>query len=506
MAPSFQADVNGDGNGDEDQFRADVTARHMASLGTFVESLNKAAKNILHVSRAYNRVAGVVTYWSPEVSDRGYLKQHGTELWKVFNNDYGFEVGKSPFELPNTPADRPQNNLLSMIQSVVFTGGISSATENNLFILYYGGHATEDGWWQPKVKSRTRLRWDLIQSVLAEADCDILFIFDCCYGGDMVDSENTWRRRCELLCSTPPGEEASGIEQQSFTRALVQKLKEERKYHNGCEVITLHSILNDIDTRDTFNLTRDPWFMPYSKPGTQISLQPAKDKASGLDPLTPARLRSLSDARVLLKVSFSNPADNPLIKEWERFVRNRPGNILKMKFFVLPKTDTKLLSGKQKAPDVKEREINKIIQEETKMIAAFEARSNAAIMSIPLWLWDLLDPHPAIEFITVVRSNNLIADMLKPKSSRGDSFPIDESDPKPPASPTPMPVTSGKASRGNRRGSSDIDKYFKEAPPFTLQQDWFGRMVKASARMDDPRGGLDSRWKQDRILRQIGAL
>lgn len=281
----------------------------MASLRDPVTNLNESAQNILKTSRIYDQVATLVTYWSDDFADENleYMKTHATELWKLFKDEYGFEVGDKPFELPGKPVDKPRSNLQNAIKDVLVNQRISSEKGNNLFILYYGGHGDEKARWQPQVKGDVAISWDTLQDDLTEADCDILFIFDCCHGGKMVNSFNKWRRRCELLCATTAEETTLGANKESFTRAITMVLANERKTHNGCDIITLHSLLNNqaMKERLKFELDKSAWYQMYSKPSKPaISLYRIKAKTNGADPMTPARLKSLSNARVLLKVAF----------------------------------------------------------------------------------------------------------------------------------------------------------------------------------------------------------
>ena len=197
------------------------------------------------------------------------------------------------------------------------------------------------------------------------------------------------------------------MEERSFTHALIKVLERERKAHNGCDIMTLQSLLNSRKSRDRYKLQADPFFwVPCSqvrgRPRIWLHTLTAGAKSQGADMLTPDQRQTLSDARMLLKISFSDPDDNPLLEEWEEFLRHRPANIFDIKFY---------------------------LHTQTKLHACFETHSNAAIMSIPLWLWDLLEPHPAIEPISVVRSENL----TEKTASGGDS------ETKEPAAPTDRP-------------------------------------------------------------------
>lgn len=387
-------------DGEECAGRDDVTKLHVESLFDFVNDLNKASENILKLERIYDRVAALVTYWADDLSDRKHLSKHGSSLWELFKKTYMFEAGESPFELPGNRELPPYRNLNKRIDDILFEGGISSEKNHNLFILYYGGHATAefggDSLWMPKVKSSMSIDWHSIQNLLKGANCDILFLFDCCYGGAMINPKHRWRKRCELLTSCPPSSDASGIEEESFTWALVCEMKRELMKHKRCDVYMLHNNLNSKRSRDEHSLTRDPTYLSYSRrSGVSISLQPLQDFANGSQPqpLKPDELLSLSEARVLFKISFSNPEHLPVLEEWKDFLRHRPSNITQIKALAY---DSRQLSA-----------YRELVRKVTSLHGLFETHSNVAIMSIPVWLWDLLPRHPLIEYISIVRSQNL---------------------------------------------------------------------------------------------------
>lgn len=400
MAPSQTQGQDEVIDGGECAGRDNVTELHVDSLFDFVTDLNRASENILKLERIYDRVAALVTYWADDLTDRQHLKKHGSSLWELFKNTYMFEAGESPFELPGNRKLQPNRNLNKKIDDIVFEGGISSEESHNLFILYYGGHATAefggDSLWMPKIKSSMSIDWHSIQNLLKEANCDILFLFDCCYGGAMINPKHKWRKRCDLLTSCPPSSDASGIEQESFTWALVCEMEREIVKHKRCDVYMLHNNLNSKRSRDEHSLTRDPTYLSYSRRGgVSISLQPLQNSADGseLQPLKPEELLTLSEARVLFKISFSNPDHSPVLEEWKDFLRNRPSNIAQMK----------ALAYDSRRPST----YPELVRAVTSLHGLFETHSNVAIMSIPVWLWDLLPRHPLIEYITIIRSQNL---------------------------------------------------------------------------------------------------
>jgi hypothetical protein len=98
----------------------------------------------------------------------------------------------------------------------------------------------------------------------------------------------------------------------------------------------------------------------------------------------------LSDARVLVKITFEDPTEDPRErkKEFEEFLQWRPGNLLEVKWG----------TGRE---------------DQVMMHGFFKTNSSSAIMSMPMELWDSLPRKPAYEFISVIRSFDLRNKLLQ---------------------------------------------------------------------------------------------
>ena len=210
MAPSTIAPPNGANHEDDDdegesdsqkhsKMNGPTNTKQMATLQEFLGKLEDAAEGIMKAGRVYDRVSCLVTFWDD--GDRTYLKEHGKRLWDVFRDEYGFETGDEPLALPTAPGSDPNDALVEAIRDRVNpkAGGVSDPNSNNLFILYYGGHASKNkngAIWQSKKKGGSVVEWGPCQALLKDKQCDLLFLFDCCYGGAMIDSDRKWRQRC----------------------------------------------------------------------------------------------------------------------------------------------------------------------------------------------------------------------------------------------------------------------------------------------------------------------
>ena len=238
--------------------RAAITATHLKTLEELVGGLNTTTQNLLAKERQYDQVYTLVTYWSDKVSDRPYLEEYATDLWQVFKDTFNFDVGKEPFKIP---AENPRRAFNKAFQEALERAE-SEEGQTSLLIVYYGGHASaEEGFsgnitWDSDIKGTEKIYWSAHQSQLEETNCDLLFLFDCCYAGAMINPNWNFPRRCELLGSSYPNVKTVGTKEDSFTRVLISVLKEEYKNNGNCDINILNSIL--CDTRRYKSLPTEP--------------------------------------------------------------------------------------------------------------------------------------------------------------------------------------------------------------------------------------------------------
>lgn len=113
----------------------------------------------------------------------------------------------------------------------------------NLLIVYYTGHgdhhSDEDGLHIRGVRReggsrigpafKAKARWKEVESLLAGADADILTILDTCSAGSAVKGSSEDTRVYEVLAATGRKKPTSGPGPKSFTRAMIETLKEQLK-------------------------------------------------------------------------------------------------------------------------------------------------------------------------------------------------------------------------------------------------------------------------------------
>ncbi|KAI6080618.1 hypothetical protein F4821DRAFT_251064 [Hypoxylon rubiginosum] len=363
----------------------------------FVDDLNKASQYIVAPRQIYSNIIALVVHWDESISDRPHIGKNAQDLCKLLEDEYGFDVGSGPFKIPE---ERAQSKFVhELIARQNKLGG--KKAEKNLSILYYGGHAElKDNLpvWRSRQSGHRNgtLKWHECQTYLEDFESDIVMIFDCCYGGSMIDQtfDRNFNRNCEILMASAEKKKASGLKNFSFTAAVVDALREEGKERQGCDMRRLHVILSNKST----GLKVYPYYAWLSRPmGPSIrltSMRPSHNASDSKFPRTPPRPLAESDARVLMKVTFEDPTENPdeRKQEFEGFLQWRPGNLLEVQWG----------AGKE---------------QEVMMHGFFKTESSSAIISMPMELWDSLPQRAAYEFLSVIRSGDQRMDILKPETS-----------------------------------------------------------------------------------------
>lgn len=203
---------------------------HMENFATFQRQVRNGLKNLKSQDVRYNRVEVLMVYWKggdvPKVAEKA--KELGNLLKDA---PYDFTITPHEIDYENLSQRKINSNFLNTLTEI--DSELSEET-SSLLILYYGGHGLvdqSDRLWKPTKSSGKCLYWSNYQRMMHYFDCDILYLFDCCYSLAMVETPETkshHSRRCEILCSSGL-KQKSGIENRTnFTDALVQILQKKR--------------------------------------------------------------------------------------------------------------------------------------------------------------------------------------------------------------------------------------------------------------------------------------
>lgn len=382
--------VNHDDNSEpleEDSVDTDATGlnersqRHLVQLEEFRNRLNRAANSMIEKRKAYRRVVALITVWE-KAPGLEHMEKHARRLHDLLKDTYKFET-----EFYTIPKDA---DLLEFTSR--FSGTIKTVRddEQSLLIFYYGGHGMEDS------KNNTMLiksglgnsagSLDFItaqKTMFGSTRCDKLFLLDCCHSGDMISRDVEWQNATELLGASSKSATASSRISSSFTRALVDELKEP-----GYDIWTLWSALSDRKKMDDYGLAADPYYFDYSghhlPPISMQTFDIQHTKKCDVGALA----RSCSNARMLIKVTFRSDAQN-LLTSWQNFFSHSPHEVAEYKFAAHMETTPTL-------------------------VALFESNSCTAIITLPVWLWaGMIAGAKGYEALAIIRSDNFVDQLTR---------------------------------------------------------------------------------------------
>ncbi|EXJ65042.1 hypothetical protein A1O7_01381 [Cladophialophora yegresii CBS 114405] len=355
---------------------------------------------------AYDNVRVLLIYWSK--GEYKEMKTNAAKIGNTFRTVYGFDV-MEPLELPE---ERPGNKLGERLNNVAAIS--SEKGKNDLLIIYYCGHAEwkpgnpDDLIWKPRKVDQPRISWKQKQADLHDADCDLLFILDCCYAGRMVKMEkNTWRRRCEVLGAVDANTKARVEEHLSFTTALCANLT------TGAYAQDLYLVLSHSDAMDKHKLRHAPSWSKYLfnedyKFG--IYLRPQKKDVAGHqmpqnnshEAIQDPQIRDLgevqakSDAVMVIACKMQKQPQPEELRHWENIMIASPLSVTAMRFQALSMDEIREFEEQCRRAAV-----------EVKLASVFHG-STVAILSMPIWMWCNLQPSPSYEAIALVRSHDLL--------------------------------------------------------------------------------------------------
>ena len=314
------------------------------------------------------------------------MKEEAKGLLSLFRDDYG--LGVEEFIIPANERATISFNAFLPAQIIKHE---DEKGDNKLLILYYGGHGHWDRrsnkhYWKP-VQDRSHTLSDVsmplttMRENLQLVTCDLLLLFDCCYSLAMMGEDFVGKRRAWLLAAAGNVERASGTPGNTWTAAITKELKQ-LKDSGGVSA----SQLNDILTRSekvlrTYKLTATPFIRCYSAPSflSDIFIEVIEKQSKGNEvsggTKQPEKLQT--DARMLIKIAFRNPADELKQSLWEYWFATRPPNFSEVEFAILKQIE---------------------------VVDLFQANSCVLLVTMPVSLWAFFPPHPAYDCIDMVRS------------------------------------------------------------------------------------------------------
>ncbi|KAL8915002.1 MAG: hypothetical protein Q9171_000442 [Xanthocarpia ochracea] len=354
---------------------------HISNLEVFSQDLQKAIANSFpRPSTLFTSVHVLLLRW---VEDDLNVQEELTALKAVFDNQYGFAT-----EQWNIPSQ----NSTRALQSKLYDFQNCHQSEDELLIVYYGGHGDADRrrgrsiWAANKKPESPTLTWSSLQHLLENAIPHVLIILDCCYAANAArdTSEGTTK---ELLAASGRENPTLGVGIRSFTSALIEEL--EAFGRGPFTVAMLHSRLITMRWRLAFT----PVYALLSEhgghsielaplPALTPAVQPTNENDSDFDhdmmDISSPEARVATATRVRLAVSISDDAACD-IAEWKKWLVSQ-------------------------AP---------LVVTQIEVEGVFKSHSTMPVISLPIALWDCLPDRAAYRFIDFVKSENLDQSHLK---------------------------------------------------------------------------------------------
>lgn len=144
------------------------------------------------------------------------VKSELDRLYHVFDKLYGFNT-----QIWLIPPRASQIQLTSMTCSFLQ----EFDDEDNLFIVYYGGHGTinqarQSQWWCSRSPGSPFVDWSAIQALFAAAVSDVLVLLDCCAAASSAQSSGDNVMEAIAACGFETRAPPPGV--YSFTNTLIE--------------------------------------------------------------------------------------------------------------------------------------------------------------------------------------------------------------------------------------------------------------------------------------------
>ncbi|TVY53049.1 hypothetical protein LCER1_G007215, partial [Lachnellula cervina] len=188
---------------------------HISDISSFAENLQDAA-NRAFPNRGRSRYKTVNVCLIRWQEDELEVKSELDRLYHVFDKLYGFNT-----QIWLIPPRASQIQLTSMTCSFLQ----EFDDEDNLFIVYYGGHGTinqarQSQWWCSRSPGSPFVDWSAIQALFAAAVSDVLVLLDCCAAASSAQSSGDNVMEAIAACGFETRAPPPGV--YSFTNTLIE--------------------------------------------------------------------------------------------------------------------------------------------------------------------------------------------------------------------------------------------------------------------------------------------
>ncbi|KAA8576133.1 hypothetical protein EYC84_006293 [Monilinia fructicola] len=291
-------------------------------------------------------------------------------LRSMFEICYGFTT--DTWSIPSTHS---HNKL--MLQAVNYIE--KHGTEDNLIIIYYGGHAVINNsrqaiWSCNQDISHASVRWSAIQSVFEESKSDVLYLLDCCSAAGAAPSAGPGV--IETIAASDFETCAPGPGRHSFTNAL---LRVPKKGHRGDQqnqenkTTPIYILASEDPKSLSIEICR------RTTPGNSWAGTLSSARGEATDIYSPENLHGLTPEgklavpHVLISISLEENQSVD-VEAWHKWIKQFPAL-----------AQFALVEG------------------------VFASHSTIILLSLPVLIWDMLPENLAVSFVAFVESRNLLS-------------------------------------------------------------------------------------------------
>ncbi|KAH8756559.1 hypothetical protein BGZ57DRAFT_962528 [Hyaloscypha finlandica] len=355
---------------------------NLQDVETFATDLNNASHINLAAKSAfpnrgrsrYETVNACLIRW---YEDELFVEPEITRLDNIFQ-DYWFKTNRWQIPTKNSHLD-----LMMKAGELI----LDADNENNLFIVYYGGHGRINNerqaeWLCKRDPSSARVHWSAVQTLFAEAQSDVLILLDACAAASATTRSLSGSMEAIMACgfeskAPPPGEH-------SFTNTLINKGREGKK-------------LEWCVTPIYINCTQDSKAPSIELCRRNILPHPVSSTSENEE----------NQSTNVMDLDFDDPLSSPL----SSLSSLAPSGQYRIPHVII----SVALEENQPDLDVKNtaRWLASIpfLAKWAKVEGVFKSYSTILFLSVPVPVWNMLPDRPACSFVGYVTSPNLITNI-----------------------------------------------------------------------------------------------
>ncbi|KAL8706246.1 MAG: hypothetical protein Q9201_000683 [Fulgogasparrea decipioides] len=385
---------------------------HVTDIETLAKVLNSAVTAACPKTRGnrYREVYVLLLSWADD--DLG-VETEVTELEAVFQDVYGYRTGQ--WKIPS----RTSHNALVMriLQSLQ-----DFESSDKLFIAYYGGHGymnddRECVWLCNQQPGAATVQWSSVQTMLEEAECDVLVLLDCCAAAS--SGGNTGKGVTKVIAACGFEAFAPGVGQHSFTSSLTEELKYLGQSKSSFTTAFLHnkvlarlkkSWIPRYANDENRERRRTPIYIHLADGGKQRCIELGSMRHSARSPVL-SNPRSESSTQPLVPSTSSSNSEDIDMLGLDQVSQTSLNEDRLGPEFALPQVLISVaLEGEQLLHTNDWLDwlgSFPAVARSVHVEGVYRSHPTLLHLSLPVALWDAIPNNPAISFVSFVKTPNL---------------------------------------------------------------------------------------------------